>query len=313
MIKCQGCGAYLQTENETKEGYTKNINNPICERCFQITHYNKYQNSNKTNEEYLKIINEIKKTNDLVLVVSDFLNIQNIIDMPNPKIFILTKRDIIPRGLEENKILDKIKIEDKVIVCAKNNYNLDKLYDMIMQNKTSKNVYIIGYTNAGKSTLINKMIYNYAKGKGNITTSILPSTTLNLIENKINDNLILIDTPGLLDEGNIILKVSEKEMKKILPNKEIRPISFNIKAKQTIKIDKYLSLTLTNNNITIYMSNALEIKRIYKETKEEKTIHIEENQDLVIKGLGFIRFKKEGDINLSIYKDVTYFTRNTII
>ena len=59
MIKCQGCGAYLQTENETKEGYTQNINNPICERCFQITHYNKYQNSNKTNEVYLKIINEI--------------------------------------------------------------------------------------------------------------------------------------------------------------------------------------------------------------------------------------------------------------
>ena len=37
-----------------------------------------------------------------------------------------------------------------------------------------------------------------------ITVSNLPSTTLDLIENKINDELTLIDTPGLLDNGSMI-------------------------------------------------------------------------------------------------------------
>ena len=37
--KCLGCGAILQTDSIDKEGYTKNIDNDLCERCFRINHY----------------------------------------------------------------------------------------------------------------------------------------------------------------------------------------------------------------------------------------------------------------------------------
>ena len=42
MNKCVGCGAFLQTTDENKEGYVQNENSIFCKRCFEITHYNKY-------------------------------------------------------------------------------------------------------------------------------------------------------------------------------------------------------------------------------------------------------------------------------
>ena len=42
--QCLGCGVILQTTNKDKIGYipkNKLEDSNYCERCFQITHYNK--------------------------------------------------------------------------------------------------------------------------------------------------------------------------------------------------------------------------------------------------------------------------------
>ena len=179
-----------------------------------------------------------------------------------------------------------------------------------------KAVGVIGYTNAGKSTFINKMIKNYGNGEGYITTSNLPSTTLNLIEAKVNDKLTLIDSPGLLDYGNIILNSGKSDLNKIIPKKEIRPISFQIKDKQYLYVENFLRLDLENTNIIIYMSNNLEYKRLYKNkecTLKKYDLKIKSNQDLVIKGLGFITFKKTSNFTLWLKEDVEYLIKDSII
>ena len=86
----------------------------------------------------------------------------------------------------------------------KKNYGFDELMEKISLHKNSNNVFVVGYTNAGKSTMINKIIHNYTNRDSHITTSILPSTTLNTLEIKINDDLNIVDTPGLIDNNNLI-------------------------------------------------------------------------------------------------------------
>ncbi len=324
MNKCIGCGVILQDTNKDKEGYTPNLNNNLCERCFKIRHYNEYKYIDKDNAYYKQILKQIEKENNLVLLVTDFLNLEhlNTLNITSNIILVISKRDIISRNIDETKLLDNIKlnlnIKEKLIIGTKNNYHLDELYNAIMKYKTSNKVYVIGYTNAGKSTLINSFIKNYGNNENFITTSNLPSTTLDLIENKINENLILIDTPGLLDEGSVF-DIYHNSLNKIIPKKEIRPINIQVKIPQTIYIDDIAKIYIEqNNSLIFYMSNDLNIRRVYKkliknDDLKEYTLNINSKEDLIIKGLGFIRFSKKSTIKLYLKENVKYVIRKSIL
>ena len=318
MTKCLGCGAILQNEFKDKEGYTFDLNNKFCERCFNIKHYNKY--IYVANKDYNDIIRKIDLSGDLVLLVTDFLNLYNLdeLTLKSPVILVLTKADLIPRSVNKNKLLDKIScglnVKAKVMVSSLNNFNLDLLYSLILRYKKSNNVYLIGYTNAGKSTLVNKMVKNYGGYEGEITTSNLPSTTLDLIKLKVNDKVTLIDTPGLLDNGSLVLNVTKDELKKITPKKEIRPISYQIKSKQSIWFENFMRLDLENTNIICFMSNNINIKRVYKDKEcllRKNEFLVKKNHDLVIKGLGFITFKKDSKVILWLKEGVEYLIRGS--
>ena len=74
--KCLGCGVVLQSENILQEGYTTNLENDICQRCFRLKNYGEYQIVTKSNEEYLDILKGVGETKDLVLYVTDLLNLE---------------------------------------------------------------------------------------------------------------------------------------------------------------------------------------------------------------------------------------------
>ena len=325
MSKCLGCGVELQNQDKTKLGYTINMEKSLCERCFRIQNYGEYKKITKDNNEYINILKEVKKTKDLVVFVLDIFNLTeniNVIkeNISNDILLVITKRDILPKSVRDEKLIEYIKnynlkIKDMVVISSYKNYNFDELYEKINQYKKSKNVYIIGFTNAGKSTMINKLIYNYSDNDMRITTSIMPSTTLDKIEIKLNENLTLIDTPGLLCEKSIYDILEGKDLKKVIPKKEIKPISFQIKEKQYIVIDKYAIIEAENINMVLFMSNSLNIKRFYKkpETKlKERNIKLD-NNDLVINGLGFIKCIGKSNIKVYTYDEISVTTRKNLI
>ena len=110
MNKCTGCGAILQNDNKDEIGYCKNLENNLCERCFRIINYNEYKEIVKENDEFIKILEKINLTKDLVIVVIDLLNINKIENIlkhiTNDKIIVLTKRDVIPKSVKDEKLID---------------------------------------------------------------------------------------------------------------------------------------------------------------------------------------------------------------
>ena len=40
---CKGCGILLQDENILLPGYTTDLDNDVCQRCFRIKNYGEYQ------------------------------------------------------------------------------------------------------------------------------------------------------------------------------------------------------------------------------------------------------------------------------
>lgn len=329
--KCLGCGALLQSTNLEEVGYVKEEhleNSVLCERCFRIRNYGDYKVVAKNNEEYLRILTEINKTNDLVILVVDVFNINDSLKeidkiLSNPILLVLSKRDILPKSIYEQKILDYLdkylnNVVDKIFVSSNKNYQLDELVSMIKKYKKTNRVYIVGQSNAGKSTLINKLLYNYSDKDTFITTSMLPSTTLDMIEIEINEELTLIDTPGILEEGNIVNLLTGKELKKVVPNKEMRPITYQIKNKQTILIDDYAVINcLDSTNITLFFSDKLQIQRVFhsveKRAFQKHCFNVSAGHDIVISGLGFIKVSKDSSFEVFTLENVLVYIRDSLI
>lgn len=330
--KCLGCGVQLQDENVLQEGYTTSMDNDICQRCFRMKNYGEYKKVTKSNEEYLSILKNVGKTKDLVLYITDLLNIEKDIEsireyIPNKMILVLNKKDVLPKSVKEQKLIKYLEntnanFEEIIVVSVEKNYNIDYLLKRMKYYQTSKNVYVIGHTNAGKSTLINKLIKNYSDNTQELTISPLPSTTLDMVSIEINKYLTLIDTPGLIDSGAITNYVDGKMAKKISPKKEIKPKTYQIRKGQSIVVEDFLRIDYVEgekNSFTVYMSNSLKIKRLLN-NKNQKTpdlsklsYDIKYNEDLVIKGLGFVKIVNKCKIDIYINKDVETFIRKSLI
>ena len=331
--RCGGCGVLLQDENILQEGYTTNLDNELCQRCFRMKNYGEYQVITKSNSEYIEILKEVGKTKDLVLYITDLLNLEKNIEeirniIPNKMILVLNKMDVLPKSVKEEKLKrylanDDVNFEEIIVISTEKNYNIDYLLKRIKYFQTSKNVYVVGHTNAGKSSLINKLIKNYSNNPQELTMSPLPSTTLNMVNIEINDHLNLIDTPGLVDKGSILNHVSPEMVKKISAKKEIKPRTYQLRKNQSIIIENLVRIDYIEgdrNSFTVFVSNDLKVRRLLNlfnneelKNKSKLTYYMKYDEDLAISGLGFIKVVDKGKIDVYIDKDVDTFTRKSLI
>jgi len=324
--KCLGCGVSLQNIDKNKEGYVDNTEKEICERCFKLKNYGEYKKTEKNNQDYNKILNSINKKS-LVLYICDILslNLENI-DKFNNVILVLTKRDILPKSIKDNKIIEYIKkrhenLLDIEIISSTHNYNLDSLYNKIIKYNNKLPIYLVGNTNSGKSTLLNKILKNYSTQELEITTSMYPSTTLDKIEIKLNEEITLIDTPGLLNENSLMNKLSNKELKKYNIKKEIKPRTIQIKDTGSILIDNLIRLdyhTKIPNSITIYINNGIPTKKISTNNTilkdgMHKNILLNNNKDIVIEDICFIKIVNPIEIDLYTKENIKISIRDNLI
>src|SRR5699024_12169407 len=96
---------------------------------------------------------------------------------------------------------------------------------------------VVGVTNVGKSTFINKYTDNATGLKEVITTSYFPGTSLGFIDIPLDDNTSLIDTPGIVNSEQMAHYVSNKDLKLITPRKEVKASNYQLNSSQILFID----------------------------------------------------------------------------
>ena len=311
--KCIGCGIILQDIDENIDGYVSNSDHRLCSRCFKIKNYGMNKVVVTGNDDYLKILDNIKD-DEIVVYVSSLLTLNlDYIDKFKNIILVLTKRDIMPKSIKDEKIINyivnKYGIKDIVIVSSFKKMNLDCLYNKLEKLGRGKKIYFVGSTNSGKSTLINEMIKSYNVYDGEITMSSFPSTTLSTIDVKIGD-LSVVDTPGIVCEDSIINNLNTKDIKKLNSKKEIKPITFQIKGKGSILLDELCRIDYDTNisSMTFYVSNSLRVDKFSLNNNSKMLnyscleYNLDRDKDIVIEDVGFIKMTNPVKVRV-YYKD----------
>lgn len=343
-IHCQGCGAPIQTSEPNEPGYTPSSSlekeEILCKRCFRLKHYNEIQDVSMTDDDFLKMVSSIRNARGLIVHIIDIFDVNGTLikSLPritgdNPIILVGNKVDLLPKSTNKRKLIQWIRSEAKAnglklldvfLISSKKGYGIEELSNQIEQYRKNQDVYIVGTTNVGKSTFINRLIQQTTGESDVITTSYFPGTTLGFIEIPLDDKTALIDTPGIVNRKQISHYLSKADMKLVTPRTEIKPKVYQLNDKQTLFFGGLARIDFIKGerqSFICYFSNQLEIHRtklenadaIYEkhigellsppnqETLEnlpaltESTFKISnEKTDIVFPGLGWVSLTGEG-------------------
>ena len=109
---------------------------------------------------------------------------------------------------------------DVVLTSAQNKSAIKDLMEKIEQYRKGRDVYVVGVTNVGKSTLINAIIQEITGDKDIITTSRFPGTTLDKIEIPLDDGSYIYDTPGIIHRHQMAHYLTAKTLKYVSPKRK---------------------------------------------------------------------------------------------
>ncbi|HWL13418.1 MAG TPA: ribosome biogenesis GTPase YqeH [Ureibacillus sp.] len=361
---CIGCGAIIQTENPKEIGYAPpsslDKEMVICQRCFRLKNYNEIQPVSLTDDDFLRILNGLGEQQGLIVKIVDIFDF-NGSWLPglhrfvgkNPVLLVANKADLLPKSVKPKKVINWLKREakslglqpiDVLLVSAHKGAGMAEVVDAIEMHRKGKDVFVVGCTNVGKSTFINRII-KQATGEGNIiTTSHFPGTTLDMIEIPLDDGAAIYDTPGIINHHQMAHHIDASELKYITPKKEIKPKVYQQNEGQTLFVGALARFDFIKGErsaFTIYAANDLPIHRtklekaetLYEEHKGEllappskEFIHQlpelvrhefsikEAKTDVVISGLGWITVQNANVIVAAhAPKGVEVFIRPSLI
>lgn len=365
-IFCIGCGAQIQTTEPDALGYTPNAalekglasGEVYCQRCFRLRHYNEIQDVSLTDDDFLRLLNEIGSTDALIVNVVDIFDFNGSL-IPglhrfigdNPVLLVGNKVDILPKSLKKGRLTQWMRERahdaglrpvDVMLTSARKPQELQQLLDAIEEYREGRDVYVVGVTNVGKSTLINQIIKQTAGVQDLITTSQFPGTTLDKIEIPLDDGHFLFDTPGIIHRHQMAHYLGKKDLRIIAPLKEIKPKVYQLNAGQTLFLGglaRFDFIQGERGSFIAYVSNDVEIHR----TKLEKAtdfyakhvggllqpprpdetaefpelvrfeFSVKEKTDIVFAGLGWVTISKPAVVAGWAPKGVDVITRKALI
>lgn len=289
QLYCIGCGVEIQTEHPGEIGYTPTSSlekeEIICQRCFRLKNYNELQPVSLTDDDFLRILNGLGERRGLIVKIVDIFDF-NGSWLPglhrfvgdNDILLIANKVDLLPKSVKPAKLIRWMKQEankqglkpiDILTVSAHKGNGVEEAMQAIEHFRKGQDVFVVGSTNVGKSTFINRII-KQATGQGEvITTSHFPGTTLDMIGIPLDDERSMYDTPGIINHHQLAHYLHGSDLKAIMPKKEIKPRVFQLNAEQSLFIGglaRFDFIKGDRSSFTVYASNELPIHR----TKLEK-------------------------------------------
>lgn len=290
--KCVGCGATLQATDIDKPGFVPSLTETmtICKRCFRMMHYNELPKIVASNQEYEQVIDVVVQKKALMVFLVDLFAFKStfhplMVNRLKDKdiILVANKVDLLPKSTNLSKVVDWISKECQKqslsplvigVASAKKGSFIDDLIEAIDLARKERDVYFVGCANVGKSSIINALLKRTTnRTEDLIATSLVPGTTLNEIRIPyFEDNCALVDTPGLINETDILNHILPISYKKIVPNHELKPVTYQLQDQNSIFLGGLAVLkfkTKERVSVTVYASRDLYLHRTKTSKVEE--------------------------------------------
>lgn len=329
-----------------------------CQRCFRLRHYNELQDVSLSDDIFLEKLSQIAEDNAFVIKVVDVFDVEGSLIHglsrfigKQPFVVLANKVDLLPKATNLRRLRHWLRVvlnanglypEEVLLASANKKGSLTELIQLIERVIKRKNVYIVGVTNVGKSTLINQLIRHYGGEKSVITTSNHPGTTLDLIEIPLNDEHAIIDTPGIIRRSQLAHYLTREEIKQVLPNKPLKPKTYQLNSGQTIFLGGLARVDFekgpraaftyyVSNDVYIHRTKLSEASALYEKHRGQllsppaverlevfpelvpKKIHLSANQDVAISGLGWFTVNQAVELTVWVPKGVNLLVREAII
>lgn len=327
MKKCKGCGVTLQTIDREGVGYVPDLEQDYCQRCFRLSHYGDttyFKTNYVSNEKILDIYR--RYVNSLFVVIVDIIDAfvlkqDDLLDIfrDHDVLLIINKTDLLPENVDDgkiNRIFSKMLFElnkkypniKSAILSNKFETHFNDQFFSILDEMKVRNVVFAGRANAGKSSLINKLIRNNP-----LTTSMYPGTTLEEVEIMYKDYRF-IDTPGLVDVNNYATYLNTEKYRLSKISKMIKPQIFQLHEPQSYFYDGLLRVDIVPKDkasVAFYICNENKIHRTKYENGDDyyqkhycefvlrvkplgiTDYSITDSKLFVIKGLGMVKISGE--------------------
>lgn len=290
--KCSGCGIRLQSTAQGEPGYLPDKaweREPvICQRCFRIKNYNEASSVAVDQDEFLRLLGQIGGKNALVIHIVDLFDFEGSLISGlqrfvgnNPVILAVNKTDLLPKVTNWNKVLNWVqksckehglRTVDIVLCSAKKNQGFDRLLESVAARRGDRDVYVVGATNVGKSTLINRLIRDYSDLDQELTTSRYPGTTLDMVNIPLDDGKFIIDTPGIVYPWRYSELVSREDLGAIMPENPLKPMVYQLNEGQTLffgGLGRFDFVQGEHQSFTCFVSGRLKIHRTKLERADE--------------------------------------------
>ena len=124
--------------------------------------------------------------------------------------------------------------EDIVLCSAKKNQGFERLLETVAHYRGDRDVYVVGATNVGKSSLINRLIRDYSDLDQELTVSRYPGTTLDMVNIPLDDGRYIIDTPGIVYPWRYSELVSREDLGTVMPENPLKPMVYQLNEGQTL-------------------------------------------------------------------------------
>jgi len=329
-----------------------------CQRCFRLRHYNEITDVQLTDDDFLKLLHEVGDSDALVVNVIDIFDFNGSVipGLPrfvsgNDVLLVGNKKDILPKSVKPGKISqwlmeraheEGLRPVDVVLTSAQNKHAIKEVIDKIEHYRKGRDVYVVGVTNVGKSTLINAIIQEITGDQNVITTSRFPGTTLDKIEIPLDDGSYIYDTPGIIHRHQMAHYLTAKNLKYVSPKKEIKPKTYQLNPEQTLflgGLGRFDFIAGEKQGFTAFFDNELKLHRTKLEgasdfydkhlgtlltppnNKEKEdfpklvqhVFTIKDKTDLVISGLGWIRVTGTAKVAVWAPEGVAVVIRKAII